>query len=214
MEAFENNFSVIDPDVNHFDLHTNFQSHSISSFNDKQEIEANSLKIIHNNACSLMAPGKLDQYDTLFKALKTPFDVLVFTESWLKEDNSELCKFDGFQKGIHLLRPIDDNTDFKTKGGGISIFIKDNIQFKNRDDLTLILPHMECLFIEIKYNNQNYLIGGIYRIPNTCHKSFIDQFNILIEPLKSSHKLILLGDYNIDLLKENDNYKNSFEICL
>ena len=214
MEAFENNLSVIDPDINHFDLHTNFQSHSISSFNDKQEIEANSLKIIHHNACSLMAPGKLDQYDTLFKALKTPFDVLVFTESWLKEDNSELCKFDGFQKGIHLLRPIDDNTDFKTKGGGISIFIKDNLQFKNRDDLTLILPHMECLFIEIKYNNQNYLIGGIYRIPNTCHKSFIDQFNILIEPLKSSHKLILLGDYNIDLLKENDNYKNSFEICL
>ena len=37
--------------------------------------------------------------------------------------------------------------------------------------------------------------------------------NSLIEPLKSSHKLILLGDYNIDLLK-NNNHKYNFELCL
>ena len=68
---------------------------------------------------------------------------------------------------------------------------------------------MECSFIEMKFNNCKYLIGGIYRVPN----EFIDKLNSIIEPLKSSHKIILLGDYNIDLLK-NDRFKHKFELCL
>ena len=75
------------------------------------------------------------------------------------------------------------------------------------------LFYIETLFIEIKFNNTKYLIGGIYRIPDTNTELFTDKFNSLIEPLKSSHKLILLGDYNIDFQK-NNNQKYNFEICL
>ena len=38
METFENNLSLIDPDINHFETHINFQSHTIDSFNDNQNI--------------------------------------------------------------------------------------------------------------------------------------------------------------------------------
>ena len=213
MEAFENNLSLIDPDTNHFNTHIDFQTHSIDSFIEKQDIEPKSLKIVHHNARSLMSSGKLDQYDIFFKELKNPFDILVFTETWLTPDKSDLCIFDGFQKPEHLLRPSDDHIDFKTRGGGISIFVKVNIQYKHRNDLTVMLPFIECSFIEIIYNHQKYLIGGIYRIPNTSIDLFIEQLNNIIEPLKSTHKMILLGDYNIDLLR-NDNNKNNFEICL
>ena len=72
---------------------------------------------------------------------------------------------------------------------------------------------MECSFIEMQFNNIKYLIGGIYRVPNTDINMFIEQFNSVIEPLNSSHKLIFLGDYNVDLLK-NDIHKNNVEICL
>ena len=41
----------------------------------------------------------------------------------------------------------------------------------------------------------------------------IEKLNSIIEPLKSSHKLILLGDYNINLLKD-DKHKNDFELSL
>ena len=76
-----------------------------------------------------------------------------------------------------------------------------------------MLPHMECSVIEVYFNNFKYLIAGIYRTPNTNIDLFIEDFNALIEPLKTSYKLILLGDYNIDLLKDNS-HKNKFEICL
>ena len=55
-----------------------------------------------------------------------------------------------FDTHINLLRPMDDSTDFKTIGGRISIFINDSLQFKPRDDFTLMLHYMECLFVEIK----------------------------------------------------------------
>ena len=171
-----------------------------------------SLKIIHHNARSLMKEGRIDEYQLYSNSLECQFDILLFTETWLKQENKDHCKFDGYQP-IHLIRPIDDHIDFKERGGGISIFVKNNLSFKHRSDLTTMLPFMECSFIEISYNNQNYLIGGIYRIPKTCINSFIEQFNRLIEPIKYSHKIILLGDYNIDFQK-NDNHKNNFVICL
>ena len=62
-----------------------------------------------------------------------------------------------------------------------------------------MLPYIECSFIEVKYNNQKYLIGGIYRVPNTNIDRFIEKLNSIIEPLKHTHKITLLGDYNIDL---------------
>ena len=72
---------------------------------------------------------------------------------------------------------------------------------------------MECCFIETMFNNKKYIIAGMYRIPNTNTNLFIEKFNEIIEPLKSSYEVIVLGDFNINLLNE-DSHKNLFEICL
>ena len=72
---------------------------------------------------------------------------------------------------------------------------------------------MECCFIEINFNNKTYIIAGIYRIPDTDINLFLEKFSEIIEPLKASSEVILLGDYNINLLND-DVYKNSFENCL
>ena len=72
---------------------------------------------------------------------------------------------------------------------------------------------MECCFIETMFNNKKYIIAGMYRIPNTNVNLFIEKFNEIIEPLKSSHEVIVLGDFIINLLID-DGHKNLFEICL
>ena len=66
-----------------------------------------------------MTHGRIDEYVTLFKLLKHPFDILVFTETWLTKEQEVQCKFDGYNQ-VHLLRPVDEFNDFKTRGGGIS----------------------------------------------------------------------------------------------
>ena len=79
--ALNNSLDLIDPDLNHFEPNNNFQSHSMTTFSSKQDINANSLKLIHHNARSLMTDGRMDKYVSLFKILKHPFDILIFTET-------------------------------------------------------------------------------------------------------------------------------------
>ena len=143
----------------------------------------------------------MDNYDIFFKSINNPFHILVFTETWLLETNKHLCNFNGY-KSEHLLRPTDGQFDFKERGGGVSIFIKDHIEYKYRTDLSKITPVAECLFIELNYNNKKYLIGGIYRVPNTDVNTFCETINEIIEPHRS-YEIILLGDYNICLLQNN-----------
>ena len=158
-----------------------------------------------------MADGRLDEYLMLLKNLKTTFDILVFTESWLTPDDIDQCKITGYQ-AIHLLRPSDD-PNFKSRGGGVSLFIRDSLTFKHRTDLTIMQPFMEGSFIEMHFKDCKYIIGGIYRPPDTNLNQFNDFFNNVIEPIKSSHKLILLGDYNVDLLEDGYD-RDSFEACM
>ena len=75
----------------------------------------------------------------LLKNLKTPFDVLVFTETWLTQDNIDHCNFKGFHP-IHLIRPSNENIDFKLRGGGVSIFVRDYLTFRPRNDLSIMQP--------------------------------------------------------------------------
>ena len=214
IEQTQNNFqlSVVDPDINHFSNNIKFDTHTTDSFLKTNVQDEKDLKIFHNNARSLLSPGRIDEYLVFLKSLKSPFDILVFTETWLMPDNIDCCKIDGYH-ALHLTRPCEGNKDFKTRGGGVSIFINDKIAFKTRNDISIMEPFMECLVIELNFNNSKYLIGGIYRPPNADIHLFTDKFNRFCEPLKSSYKLVLLGDFNVDLLNNNSN-KTNFELCM
>ena len=172
----------------------------------------NSLNIIHNNARSILTAGPMDEYNDLLDYINNPFHILAFTETWARSDNVDRAIFNGYDE-THLLRPIDDQFDFKESGGGISIFIKEGINYKVRDDLTVISPYLEALFIEVNYNNKLFLVGVTYRVPNTNVNSFIDRINGIIEPIKNKYELILVGDFNICLMKDN-NHSNSFRNSL
>ena len=53
------------------------------------------------------------------------------------------------------------------------------------------------------------MLGIVYRTPNTNPNTFIDYLDSLIEPFKSSYELIIMGDFNICMLR-NNNISSSF----
>ena len=130
MVDLANNSDDIDPDYNHFRYNPlDFKSFTVDTFKDFSHDISDTLSLFHHNARSITTPGRMDEYDLLFDMVKNPFDILVFTETWLTKDKMDLCKFDGFQS-VHHIRPIDNDFNLKERGGGISIFIKDGIEFK------------------------------------------------------------------------------------
>ena len=90
-------------------------------------------------------------------------------------------------------------------GGGVALFIKDNIEYTIRSELSTFNEQLKSVFIEISKDalttDNNIVVGVICRIPNTNLKDFKTQIASVLEQLCTEKKLVyLMGDYNIDLL--------------
>ena len=98
-------------------------------------------------------------------------------------------------------------------GGGVGLYIAENIEFKERNDLAVQKDNiLESLFIESKVNGFSVVIGTLYHPPNSSIDEFDEQFEKLLDKINRLNKLFyLLGDYNINILKINQNeYAENF----
>ena len=134
---------------------------------------------------------------------KFTFDIIGVSEVFECDRDSRL-NLPGFHNFIKRTR-------HDCKRGGIGLFVREDLHFKVREDLSVFIPHIfESLFIEIitsVKSSANKIVGVIYR-PNTHPRADIDIFT---ETLYSIMDLInaekkqstIMGDLNIDLLKYN-----------
>ena len=122
-----------------------------------------------------MSKDKLDHYEYFLDLLGNPFDIIGLTETKLNVNtaNSPIFKYYNYNH-VYETRPLDKNSECKNEGGGVSLFIRDHIAFKKRNDLSVFTPYLELLFTEISLHNKVYLIGVAYRIPNTNFSLFND----------------------------------------
>ena len=105
----------------------------------------------------------------------------------------------------------------ETSHGGTGFYLKDYIDYVERTDLDFSsVGDFETSFIEIKFpKKKNLIIGCIYRHPTS--KISIQEFNqCFLEPLlqkinSENKQCVLMGDFNIDLLKcETHDNTNAF----
>ena len=93
------------------------------------------------------------------------------------------------------------------RGGGVGVFIKCDIQYTIRDDLSIFLPHVfEAVFVETTSSGVRNSIVGVIYIPNTAPRADMDLFATTVfevmEIINIEHKIgVIMGDMNIDLLK-------------
>ena len=134
--------------------------------------------------------------------LKQQFSVIGITETWISDANHSLYEFDDYSH-VSLYRK-------DKSGGGVSLFIRNGISYFTRQDLDKIDELIECIFIEVDKDifstTRNIILGVIYRPPNTSPTDFLKVLSEIMHKLKRENKLCyLMGDYNLDLLK-NENH--------
>ena len=154
-------------------------------------INAQSINAKINELTSLL--GELESHNFSFSAL-------CIQETWLEHDaDTSLLQIPGYTL-ISLGRTCSAH-------GGLIIYLQDKYTF-HICDLYKGSDLWEGLFIEISGNNLKHPItlGNIYRPPrfnnnNITVQNFIDEINPVISRLgNNTHNVILVGDYNIDLL--------------
>ena len=160
----------------------------------------NSLSIMYANSRSLTK--HINDYQVMFEYLHAKnavvFDVICFVETWLSTNTLPLAEISGYN---HIYKE-KVNTP---RGGGISIFLKENLKYVIRNDIAFPSCEMfDCLFVNV-YNSQEQkqtLIGVVYRSPSSNEIDFINALESTLNSLQSENKdIVLLGDFNIDILK-------------
>ena len=115
------------------------------------------------------------------------------------------------QTSVQKVIPL--NTTTESSKGGTLIYIDNNIKYKVRNDLKIYKSKgIESTFIEIiEAKSKNKIIGCIYKHPKVCVREFTSNFmNPLLEKLATEKKeIILMGDYNINILNCNSDNETS-----
>ena len=111
---------------------------------------------------------------------------------------------------IYLPNYNIEHTPISSCKGGALLYISKKLNYKNRNDLKIYKDkHLESIFTGIlwKSKNKSIITGCIYKHPNLSIPDFNDSFlKPLLDKLSYENKnIILLGDFNIDLLYFDSN---------
>ncbi|CAC5385655.1 unnamed protein product [Mytilus coruscus] len=141
------------PTGSKFLIHSSCSSINSSDISDFGELFSKSVSILHLNIQSI-AP-KID----LIQAEYSEFDILAFTETWLNINHED--------ESIKLLNyqdPFRRDRGPHKAGGGVIVYVRNNIQVNRRTDLEI--DNLEAVRLELKFNGKKALLGTFY-IPQT-----------------------------------------------
>ena len=125
-----------------------------------------------------------------------PLDIITLSETWFKE-NPLLMKYVQLPGYVTEFRNRENH-----RGGGVSMYIKDNIRYKRRKDIENIQPDLENLWIVVADRNKHskLLLGVIYRSTKFMNtQSWLDQMETLLSQISACWDglLAITGDMNI-----------------
>ena len=177
----------------------NFSYYSIENFKsnyDINECSSNKTSFSALNCNIRSLPANYDNFMHMLSELNFPFSLLGFSETKFKVDQERLVNVN--IPGYNLI-----SEPSLSNAGGVAFYVKNNLKFSVRSDITTVDQNFEALWIEIDTIGQPNLVCGIlYRHPNGNLDKFMEYMNLTIEKIHQENKLCLfMGDFNIDLLK-------------
>ena len=184
----EDEMKVDNVDCNYYDT-LKFNSQSFSH---------NSLSFFHLNISSLSR--HIDDLEIFLNSLNMQFKILAITETRISSSSVNFS-LPGYQT---FLTPTD------AAAGGSLLFVSNSLDSFSRQDLDKFMYSsklLESTFAEISIKNQpNVIVGSIYKHPSMPISDFnYKHLGPLLDQISREGKLlILLGDFNINLLRYND----------
>lgn len=124
---------------------------------------------------------------------KRTLNVIVLTEVNIKSEEVPFYRIPGYV--------VFPNTRETKRGGGILVFVRDDLQFTTRTP-QIPLKATEITHGVLKTKIKNVHILSIYRPPNTNKLIFIKELDEILTLIPSTEEIILIGDINIDISQD------------
>ena len=183
--AHDQNF---DPDLNLLDIHIPSKYYDLCDYSNQYD----DIIIAHINIRSMCK--NID--DFLYDISNLNHSILTFSETWLSDSSQHLYDIPNFN-AFHKNRE-------NKRGGGVAIYVSDKYLCSSISELSCSLPFIESVFVLAEIGNAQCIIGNIYRPPSSDIREFLTHMYDIMDILISKYincKLLITGDFNIDLLK-------------
>ena len=155
---------------------------------------------------------QLKAYVDFYKSHNIYFSAICLQETWLSDDaDTSLLQLDDYNLIARGKRCSEH--------GGVAIYLLKHFNFT-----VLSVPdsnNFDGIFISISSPrmSKTVIVGNIYRPPRTnvdAMRSFTEDVTVLCNNFRIHNNVILVGDFNIDLLKLADNHHvcNYFETLI
>ena len=184
--------------------------YDLDEFNDVLNIhnKDTNLSILNINARSLVK--HFNEFSSILSDLPSSLDIITVEETWLSESLEPLVQLDDYTL-------ITKHKNKCKEGGGIGIYVKNEINFTHRDDLACPKEFedlFDYMFIEVKQKTQlkNVLVGVFYRPPGRdTVNTLTEHLKMLLPKLTKENKVIVLtSDMNINLLQCSNHRSSTF----
>lgn len=149
------------------------------------------MQISHVNIRSLIS--SFDMFKDFVESEE--FDIIGVTETWLQPDFP--TKFVEITDYIFLRHDRDN------RGGGVGIYIHKNIKFKLYETNEVENNGVEHIWVKVCLHNEWIGIGVIYKPPSIEYDKLDVLEDIFLNISMETEQVIMMGDLNIDLLKNN-----------
>ena len=191
--------------INWINIHNHF------SMIDKEIFNKKGFHLMHLNIRSLFCKNKFNMFQQQMS--KSNIDIICLSETWLKNGiHSNYVNIPSYNLS-RLDRNWSDNGSLK-KGGGVGMYIKNDIQFSDNE-----LKHLNSSSIDIevqwvsikKQNNRKMYVANVYRPPQGNIKNFLQNIQNCLDSFdeRSKKDIFIVGDFNIDIKKKSEsNSKN------
>lgn len=127
------------------------------------------------------------------------YDIVGVGETWLHADDPD--DIVSIQDYTYVRQDRPDSI----RGGGVGMYIKSSIGF--RTIFSEYRESIEQLWVEIKCKNRIHVVGMVYRTSSSRdYETFFSTFEeTLIQIHLKYDSIICLGDFNLDMLKQDSN---------
>ena len=137
--------------------------------------------------------SKKDDVETLMETLNFKFDILGFTETHLNGVSEKLATIGDYGSVT--------NSRKTRKWGGVAIYIRSGLAFVRRPDIEIFDEGVfESAFIEVMNKGKSFIVGVIYRPPDSDMTRFFDNLELVLDKINGKRSY-LMGDFNLDLIK-------------
>ena len=164
------------------------------------------LKVLSLNCQSLNAKFDLiNIFINQSNSQHSQIDIICLQETWLAADcDISLYKIDGYN--------LISSGKICSEHGGVAMYIREDIEYKVIESCIESKLFdgqiIEISLIDKSRHYRKFTICNIYRPPQNNKESinsFMKELNVIFHKLGRDRNIILSGDFNIDLLKFNEN---------